>query len=108
MGNRNEELAALVRQAVSTAGALRLLVERMNDVGWRMNDYSDEDLLTVASALYSDEDLLTAASALRGSAMMMAMDTGNVELLSEITGRKVYETDPTEWLRKLRGDEGQP
>ncbi|MEU4733124.1 hypothetical protein [Streptomyces sp. NPDC023588] len=96
MGNRNDELAVLARQAVATAGALRLPVERMHDLGWRLNDYSEKDLLTVASH-YSDEDLLTVASALRGTAMMMVMDTSNGELLSDLTGRKV----------KLRDDEGQ-
>ncbi|WKK27831.1 hypothetical protein QZH56_36890 (plasmid) [Streptomyces olivoreticuli] len=93
--DRNAELAALARQAAGTAGVLRLLVERMNDVGWHLDEYSDEDLRTVAAAL-------------KGTAIMMAMDTGNAELLSELTGRTVHEIDPTEWLRKLRGDDEEP
>ncbi|OKK02373.1 hypothetical protein AMK26_22135 [Streptomyces sp. CB03234] len=90
MANRNDDLADLTRQAVDTAGALRMLVERMNDLGLRMSDHSDADLLAVASD-YSDEDLRTVASALRGTAMIMLMDRANAELLSE-------------WLRKLRSE----
>ena len=71
---------------------LRLLVERMGDVGWHLDEYSDEDLLTLSAAL-------------KGTAIMMAMDTGNSELLGELTGRTFHEVDPTEWLRKFRGDE---
>ncbi|MEV8452783.1 hypothetical protein AB0467_08630 [Streptomyces sp. NPDC052095] len=33
--DRNAELAALARRAVAAAGGLRLLVERMGDLGWR-------------------------------------------------------------------------
>ncbi|MFC7928765.1 hypothetical protein [Streptomyces cinereoruber] len=84
MANRNDDLAALARQTVDTASALRLLVEQMNDLGRRLSDYNDADLL-LAVARYSAEDLRTVASALRGTAMMMVMDT-----------------DPAEWLRKLR------
>ncbi|MFB8044152.1 hypothetical protein ACFC8F_23060 [Streptomyces hydrogenans] len=93
MENQEAELAALARQAASTAGVLRLLVERMQDVGWHLNDYSNEQLLTVASAI-------------KGSAILMAMDAGNTELLSELTGRRFHEITLDEWLRKLREGEG--
>ncbi|MFI7174978.1 MULTISPECIES: hypothetical protein [Streptomyces] len=86
------ELAALARQAVATAGVLRLLIERMGDVGWRMQEYTDEDLLTVASAL-------------RGTAILMAADIGDTDLMEEITGRRMVEIDPVEWLRQ-HGDGG--
>ncbi|MET9399310.1 hypothetical protein [Kitasatospora sp. NPDC002965] len=95
MADRKEELAALARQAVAVAGGLRLLVERMGDAGWRMQDYSEEGLLNVASAL-------------RGTAVLMAVDTGNTELMSELTGRAVHEIDPTEWLRQHGQDDEQP
>lgn len=94
MGNRNDELAALVRDAVATAGELRPLVERMKDLSLRISDYSDEDLvialLTVASD-YSDEDLRTTASAVWGTAMMMLMGTRNA---SNVGGRPVGEKGP--------------
>ncbi|MFJ9656219.1 hypothetical protein [Streptomyces microflavus] len=86
------ELAALARQAVATAGVLRLLIERMGDVGWRMQEYTDEDLLTVASAL-------------RDTAILMAADIGDTDLMEEITGRRMVEIDPVEWLRQ-HGDGG--
>ncbi|WP_158835129.1 hypothetical protein [Streptomyces sp. NRRL S-350] len=92
MFERDAELTALARQSVVVAGALRLLVERMGDLGWRLEDYSKEQLLDVAHAL-------------RGSAMTMAMETGNTQLLSEITGRRMHETDSAEWLRRLQGDD---
>ncbi|WP_073227019.1 hypothetical protein [Streptomyces sp. NBRC 110465] len=93
MANRTDDLADLTRQAVDTAGALRSLVERMNDLGLRMNDYSDGDLLAVASG-YSDEDLRTVASALRGTAVITLMDATDAEPLSDL-------------LRKLRGGGGR-
>ncbi|MFJ7201644.1 MULTISPECIES: hypothetical protein [unclassified Streptomyces] len=73
--DRNAELAALARQAVAAAGGLRLLVERMGDLGWRMQDYRDEDLLNVASAL-------------RGTAILIALDTEDMDLHEEVTGRR--------------------
>ncbi|MBD0690377.1 hypothetical protein [Streptomyces sp. CBMA123] len=86
--DRNAELAALARQAVAAAGGLRLLVERMGDLGWRMQDYSDEDLLNVASAL-------------RGTAILIALDTGDMNLHEELTGRRVHEVrDAAEWFRE--------
>ncbi|WP_404871055.1 hypothetical protein ACI1MP_38205 (plasmid) [Kitasatospora griseola] len=95
MAERNAELAALARQAVAAAGGLRLLVERMNDLGWRMQDYSDEDLFNVASAL-------------RGTAILMALDTNNTDLLNELTGRPMHEIhDAGEWLRQ-HGDDDRP
>ncbi|MEU9700163.1 hypothetical protein [Streptomyces sp. NPDC047981] len=94
MANRNDALADLTRQAVDTAGTFRTLVERMNDLGLRMSDYSDRDLLTVASD-YSDEDLRAVASALRGTAVITLMDAADAELLSDL-------------LRKLRGGAGRP
>ncbi|MFJ1804318.1 SigE family RNA polymerase sigma factor [Streptomyces sp. NPDC088180] len=71
--DRNAELAAPARQAVAAAGGLRLLVERMGDLGWRMQDYRDEDLLNVASAL-------------RGTAILIALDTEDMDLHEEATG----------------------
>ncbi|WP_024760896.1 hypothetical protein [Streptomyces exfoliatus] len=96
MTNRNGELAALTRQAVDTAVALRLLVARMHDLGCRMNDYSREDLL-LATAVYSAEDVRAVTSALRGTAMIIVMDAGEGALLSDLT----------ELLRN-RGYVGQP
>ncbi|MEV2264723.1 hypothetical protein OG473_18310 [Streptomyces anulatus] len=34
---------------MTAAGGLRLLVERMGDLGWRMQDYRDEDLLNAVT-----------------------------------------------------------
>ncbi|MFE7532207.1 hypothetical protein ACFU7Y_41900 [Kitasatospora sp. NPDC057542] len=92
-GDRNAELAALARQAVAAAGGLRLVVERMGDLGWRMQDYSVEDLLDVASAL-------------RGTAILIALDTGDMELFHELTGHRVHETsDAARWFRDQGGDD---
>lgn len=108
MGTRNEELADLARQAVSTAFELRLLVDRMKDVGLRMSDYSEEDLLAVVLAQYSNRDMRNVASALLGTGVMMAMDKGNVVMLRDITGGRLYEPDPADSLRRFRRDGGQP
>ncbi|MFJ1636524.1 hypothetical protein [Streptomyces sp. NPDC088256] len=91
--DRNAELAALARQAVAAAGGLRLLVERMGDLGWRMQDYRDEDLLNVASAL-------------RGTAILIALDTEDMDLHEEVTGRRVH--DVAEWLREHGEGDGRP
>ncbi|MCX5115244.1 hypothetical protein OOK13_43755 [Streptomyces sp. NBC_00378] len=94
--DRNAELAALARQAVAAAGGLRLLVERMGDLGWRMQDYRDEDLLNVASAL-------------RGTAILIALDTEDMDLHEEVTGRRVHEVhDVAEWLREHGEGDGRP
>ncbi|MFJ8628440.1 hypothetical protein ACIRD3_37155 [Kitasatospora sp. NPDC093550] len=83
-----------LRQAMAASGALRLLAERMGVLGWRMQDYSDEDLLNVASAL-------------RGTAILIALDTGDMNLFEEVTGHRVHEIhDAAKWLRE-HGD-GQP
>ncbi|MEU9332365.1 hypothetical protein AB0D49_04250 [Streptomyces sp. NPDC048290] len=94
--DRNAELAALARQAVAAAGGLRLLVERMGDLGWRMQDYRDEDLLNVASAL-------------RGTAILIALDTEDMDLHEEVTGRRVHEVhDVAEWFREHGEGDGRP
>ncbi|MFE4263374.1 hypothetical protein [Streptomyces sp. NPDC056883] len=107
MGNRNEELADLARQAVSTAGELCLLAERMNDVGLRMYDYGEEALLATVSALYSSKDMRNVTSALLGTGVMMAMDKGNVVMLRDIAGGRLFEPDPAAWLGRFRRDGGE-
>ncbi|WP_037569264.1 helix-turn-helix transcriptional regulator [Phaeacidiphilus oryzae] len=44
---------ALARQAEGVAGGLRLLAERMRDLGWHVDGYSTDELFNVASALRS-------------------------------------------------------
>ncbi|MFJ8433348.1 hypothetical protein ACIQ9P_18805 [Kitasatospora sp. NPDC094019] len=75
---------------------LRLLVERMGDLGWRMQDHHDEDLLNIASAL-------------RGTAILIALDTEDLDLHEEVTGRRVHEVhDVAEWLREHGEGDGRP
>ncbi|MFH8882185.1 hypothetical protein [Streptomyces californicus] len=94
--DRNAELAALARQAVAAAGGLRLLVERMGDLGRRIQDYRDENLLNVASVL-------------RGTAILIALDTGDMDLHEEVTGRRMHAVhEVAEWLREHGEGDGRP
>ncbi|MFJ9821150.1 hypothetical protein ACIRU3_39035 [Streptomyces sp. NPDC101151] len=57
---------------MAAAGDLRQLAERLGDLGWRMKYYNAEDLFKVASAL-------------RGTAILIALDTGDMELFRHPT-----------------------
>lgn len=107
MGNPNEELTDLARQARSTAVELRLAANRMERLGLRMSEHCEEDLLLAVSALYSDRDMLNVSSALVGTGVMMAMDKGNIVMLRDIAGGRLFEPDPAAWLGRFRGDGGQ-
>ncbi|MFB6726750.1 hypothetical protein ACFCV3_41655 [Kribbella sp. NPDC056345] len=66
--------AALARQAHQTAGQLQLLAERMNDLGWRTDEYSCDDLIAVAKSLM-------------GMSMRAAMHSGDTAVLNDVSGR---------------------
>jgi hypothetical protein len=66
--------AALARQAHQVAGQLRLLSERMNDLGWRTDEYSCADLTEVATSL-------------AGMSIRAAMHSGDTAALNEVTGK---------------------
>lgn len=77
----------------AAGGGLRLLVGRMGNLGRRMRDCRDEDLLNVASPL-------------RGTVIPIPLDTEDMDPHDEVTGRRVH--DVAEWLREHGEGDGRP
>jgi hypothetical protein len=75
--------SALAQHAHATAGKLQLLIEHMEIVDWRTDEFSRQELALVADSL-------------RGMAMRAAMHAGDTDTLNAITGRAVGEIKPFE------------
>lgn len=71
---RKQAESELALHAFKTAGALQLLIEHMETLGWRTDEYTREDLANVASSQ-------------RGMSIRAAMSSGDDDAFRTVTGR---------------------
>lgn len=79
--DREQASGALAQHAFRAAGALQLLIEHMQTLGWRTDEYSREDLVKVAESL-------------RGMSVRAAMSSGDTGIINMITGRAAVPVSP--------------